>query len=146
MKRATTWIVIADGCVAKIFSSRGGAAPWTPALELKHPEAASRSRQFQGDDGGVQAGEGAYKLSAMQPLSLKDVEAERFAEVVRDALLHGRSQKRFDALILVAAPRFLGFLRQKLTPALTQVLTGTLARDLTHLTTAQLPERVAAAT
>ena len=48
-------------------------------------------------------------------------------------LRDGRTQQRFGQLVLVAEPRFLGFLRGALDPVSEGMLAGTVNKDLAHV-------------
>jgi protein required for attachment to host cells len=111
------WIVVADSAVARIFT----AATPTGALEeletLDHPEGRMREQELVSDLPGRtfdRAGEGRHmKEVQVRP---KEHEATKFAENLAQHLETGRVQGRYDTLFLVAAPDFLGLVRQKLSP------------------------------
>ncbi len=68
--------------------------------------------------------------------------AARFAHVLASALEDGRVQHRFDALVLVASPRFLGHLRQSMPPSLRECVTREVHRDMTRATLETIHEMV----
>lgn len=68
-----------------------------------------------------------------------------FARDIAAAVGASRRSARFDRLVLVAPPRFLGFLRRSLPSALRAQVVAELAKDWVHLPTARLRARVAAA-
>jgi protein required for attachment to host cells len=62
----------------------------------------------------------------------RKVEARRFARRVAEALDEARRQHRYDRLIIMAPPTFLGLLREEMTAAVQAVLTAEIGKDLVH--------------
>lgn len=113
-----TWIVVADSARARIFKRDGRWQELDEFRGLAHPE----SRLHNGDL--RTGGRGEQQESTRQSSHASDwentpaeTEATRFAREVADALHKGRSGGEFEKLVLVAAPAFLGRLRDKLDPA-----------------------------
>lgn len=63
-----------------------------------------------------------------------DKSGAQFARQLSTLLEDGRVHGQFDALALVATPRFLGQLRAQLSPALEGTVCFTLSRDMTRST------------
>jgi protein required for attachment to host cells len=76
----------------------------------------------------------------------KRQEAMAFAKALSERLRSGRNDGEFDKLYIVAAPTFLGLLRNKLDIHTAQMLVGEVNKDLTRLDPAKirshLPERL----
>ena len=76
----------------------------------------------------------------------KDQEAVRFAEQLAARLNDARAAGEFDQVILVAGPRFLGLLRERLGPQVENVVASTVDKDLAKLSLPEvrrrLPERL----
>lgn len=66
--------------------------------------------------------------------SPRKVEARRFARRVADELDQAWLQHRYDRLVVMAPPTFLGLLREQMPPSLQSVLTATIDKDLVHET------------
>ena len=62
----------------------------------------------------------------------RKVEARRFARRITRALEEARRQNRYDRLIVMAPPAFLGLLREEMSPAVHAVLTAEIGKDLIH--------------
>ncbi len=56
-----------------------------------------------------------------------------FAKTIGKFIESGRSQGKFDRLVLVAEPKFLGMVRAALSPRTLATVNGTVDRDYTHL-------------
>ena len=70
------------------------------------------------------------------------LEAQAFARRVAAHLAEALQQKRFDALRIVAAPRFLGYLRKELDAQVKATVSDELSKDLIHEGNAALGKRL----
>ena len=70
------------------------------------------------------------------------MEAQDFARRVAERLKQLQQQGRYDELHLVAAPRFLGYLRKALDPQVERAVVQSLDKDLVHLDAAELTQRI----
>jgi protein required for attachment to host cells len=59
-------------------------------------------------------------------------EARTFARSVCAYLLKANDERRYDKIVLVAAPKFLGVLRAEMDPRLKPLLAQEINKDLTH--------------
>ena len=69
----------------------------------------------------------------------RKVEARRFARRITEALDAARLQDRYDRLVVMAAPGFLGLLRQEMPAAVRAMLTAEVRKDLVHERPEALP-------
>ena len=72
----------------------------------------------------------------------KETGERRLAHRLAHALERGLSEGAFGRLILVAAPRLLGELRENLSRGLQQTIVAELNKDYVHLSTSELQERL----
>lgn len=125
-----TWILVADNSRARIFSAEKAASPLYEVSTLTSPEA----RLHEGDLVSDKAGQGLKPSISGHGLSgehsHKHEIAERFAGQVCEELEAARNQGLFRKLYVVAAPAFLGLIRQHLTPALRQLIAGEVDKSL----------------
>ncbi len=142
-----TWILTADRARARIFTAESSRGPLIEMEDLVHPEARLRAQGLTSDapgrtyDGGRQGG---------HTVGHEDdpgrIEAERFAKEVCEALSLARKAGRFEKLYVVAAPTFLGLLRECLDPATRRLVAGELDKNLAAHAAAEirahLPERL----
>lgn len=115
---ANTWIVTADSSRARIFTVETSRGPLRELDVLLHPEARLHEQDLTTDLPGRafdSVGEGRHAMG--QSVTPKEHEAITFAKEVADYLDKARSEGRYHKLLLVAAPRFLGLLRQNLSAA-----------------------------
>lgn len=62
----------------------------------------------------------------------RKVEARRFARRIAQTLDDARRQNRYDRLVVMAPPAFLGLLRDEMPAAVHAVLTAEIGKDLVH--------------
>ena len=126
-----TWVVAADSSRARIFESANHNGPLVEIDDLLHPEARLHESQMASDEPGSSfdsQGQGRHGMgSQVQP---KQQEALRFAKQVCEALHAGRAARRFEKLYLVAAPAFLGMLRERLDSTTRALVAGEVDKNI----------------
>lgn len=145
MKAKTSWILIADGARARIVRRENPRdetrePPEDLVFEIDH----KKTGEIMSDRPGRSfASEGARR-SAMEYRTDPEKEQEaEFADTLVDELERRFYDREFEQLAIVAEPRMLGTLRQKLSPALRQVLVTEVAKDLTKLPRKELDAAIA---
>ena len=126
-----TWVVAADSGRARIFESLHQQAPMVEIDALLHPEARLHDRDMASDAPDMSFdshGQGRHGMG--HKVDPKQQEALRFAKQVSDALHAGRTERRFDRLYLVAAPAFLGLLRDSLDDATRALIAGEVDKNI----------------
>jgi protein required for attachment to host cells len=108
------WIVITDHVEARIWARRGGEAPQL-VESLQHPAGHLREQDIVSDEPGRMTARGRGHTQTMQQRgSARHNEQLHFAAAVGDHLSRALEQGLYDELALVAAPRWLGELRDQL--------------------------------
>ena len=160
---AKNWVVVANNTGARIFTP----VPRAPRLKdpeglqysteelppvrlveleaLEHPEGRLKPQSIDADRPGRSFESAGMKRHAMsREFDPKKQEAIAFAKRVAERLESARLQGEVDRLILVAAPEFLGLLRDSLTPELQRMIEEEFSLDLVqmkpHEIRAHLPE------
>lgn len=141
------WIVVANSSLARILAAPTPAGPLVELECLSHTAGRMLDRQLASDRAGSLMGSGGHVHGAMNAETTpKQEEAIRFAEQIAARLRKGHAAHEFDQLAIVAAPRFLGLLRERIGPVVTRSLTETVDKDLAMLSPAEirvrLPERL----
>lgn len=135
MKQPTTWIVLADGAVAKIYEYQGRNAD--PVALPKENLEAPPQPEF-GDEQGVSKSRMSASVHRMAPRTGPDPLLSDFAaEIVArldDAVRRGKCER----IVLAAGPKLLGLIRQAMDDALAAAVCAELDKDLTHFTTREL--------
>jgi protein required for attachment to host cells len=112
----TTWILTANRSKARILEMQKLHDPLLEVADFVDPAGRAQAREVNTDASGRFYGKGEHVQghSTSTEVSTTQHEAERFAEQLRAYLHHAHTEHRFDKLWIVAAPAFLGVLRDKL--------------------------------
>lgn len=141
----TTWFLIADVARARLY--RGKDQTFEEIADFVHPAGGRRTGELLTDAGGRRgkgaAGDGSRPGLAGPPPP-KVTEAERFAKDLAARLREGLLAHRYQDLILVAPPRFLGCLRAALDPQVERRVAAAWAKDLLELPRKALVARLEA--
>jgi protein required for attachment to host cells len=151
----TTWVLLADEGHARVMERRGDAGDLVQVAQWDDDAARADEAELRGGPSGRRAGGGAAGTrgggSGAQPIgnmtdsagvSRLEHEAELFARRVVEELERAAAGQRFDALVVAAAPKFLGRLRQQLPPQVGARVVRELDKDLLQLDARTLTERL----
>lgn len=133
-----TWILVADNSRARIFTIERPRGPLIEVSAHDNPDARKHERDLVTDKPGREADRGGPGRSAFEAPSAKEDSAERFARELAGMLERGRSAGEFKRLYLIAAPHFLGTLREVLERGTRACVQQEIAKDVAH----ESPERI----
>lgn len=138
----TTYIVVADAARARIFTR--------DALHLKEQQSLvhAEGRMHEGDL--ITDSAGADVHESMSSTARSSVEGgtalkhenELFAKEVTQCLYNARVNNSMEKLIIVAPPKFLGLLRDKLDAPTHKLVIHTLSKDLSKASLDDIQEAV----
>lgn len=134
-----TWIVIADGAKATIYAFQGPVHPLKKLKTLEHIN--EPARELVSSERGRMYDKGPGGRSAMAPATdphehEKQVFAREIATYLEAEVAH------YDRLILAAAPKMLGDIRQHLPDKVKNKIRDELDKDLTNIREQDLPEHL----
>jgi protein required for attachment to host cells len=124
----TTWILVSDASRARVFSFDKDDGPWRLVEQLEHPLGRARTSDLVSDRAGRQRQIGPPLSQQTDPA---EQESHRFAEKLCHLLQKGSDDHRFARLVLVAPPRFLGYLREILREPVARHVVASLDKDYT---------------
>jgi protein required for attachment to host cells len=136
-----TWVVVADASGARIFSFPFKSKPWKLVQELKGTVEEERVESKGGIGKRSAVHQGALKGHAAGS-TRKDKQERGFAHELVHVLEHGMSSNAFGHLALVAAPKLLGELRERIGRGLEKCVVAEVRKDYTHLTARELKEQL----
>lgn len=110
----TTWIVAADASRARIFEMLGRAENLHEIETFVHPASREHDRDLVSDAHGRFQRSDEAGQSAPERTDASEHEAQLFSRTLSTHLEQARNAHRYDQLRLIAAPKFLGLLRQNL--------------------------------
>lgn len=133
---ANTWIVAADSSRAR-FLQVAGRERLVEVASLLNPEARMDDRDLISDAHPRFRGT-AGPGSDRQETSAHEHATDLFAKRVGDYLEKARTDHRYDELVLVAPPKFLGTLRRSLDKEVAKRVVDELPKDLSWLNEREL--------
>ena len=126
------WILAADNSRARLFALHVPGK--TPELieEFDNPQGRAHNRDLVTDGDGRNFGRGDRHQGSTAPPgeSAVEHEVELFAKRLAAHLEKARVEQRFDTVRLVAAPKFLGLLRQNLSKEVEKLVDESMAKDV----------------
>ena len=134
-------IVVADRSEADIYELEQRDIPPQLVQRLEDPDARLHDRDLKSDRpgrvfdhaaaaGGRRGAVGHHATGGER--SPRKVEARRFARRIAEALDEARSENRYDRLVVIAPPAFLGLLREEMPAAVQAMLSAEVGKDLVH--------------
>jgi protein required for attachment to host cells len=145
MPTRTTWVVVADEAIARIFEIPGGDEDLVDIETLTFASARAEAADLRRDAYGRRAGSGtlsgSYPTASAGESELHH-EAELFARRLAGWLLEKKRANRYEALKIAAAPRFLGLLRKAVEPQVAEAVIEELDKDLINLDRRVLTQRL----
>ena len=107
-----TWILVADASRARLFESTRREEPLHQLYSVDNPAGRLRGRSFTTDHPPTVHESMGFARHSIEPhTALRTRQAERFAGRLVALLDRGRTRHRFQRLVLVAPPAFLGALK-----------------------------------
>ncbi len=123
------YVVVADSARARILSGEAGSGPLTEDNDLVHPESRLRQQDLVSDASGSEAGGFGNHSMGHEKLA-RDHAADNFARQVVAEIEKIHRRGELGRLYLVAAPRFLGMLREHLGKSCRDRVAGEINKDL----------------
>ncbi len=139
-----TWILVADAARARLFASGVIDGALNELEDIVNPEGrrtdpdASRDRPPR-----VMESMGHMSHAIAPHTSPEEKVADRFARELNELLERGRVEHRYERLILVAPPRFLGALQGALGKHVRDCVVAHVDKDLTTLPAMEIQSRLA---
>ncbi len=144
MKGKRIWVVVADGARARFFLANQGGRILGPALDRVLVADRRPSHALVTDRPGRTKDRVAYGRHAMEPpTDPHEQEQMALAREVARLLDEERAKGHFDEVVIVAAPRMLGYIRSALNDELHKVVRREIAKDFSKLDMPELQERLA---
>jgi len=145
-----TWIVAANAGRARIFSQMAARSRLEEVNDMVNTASRLRNSDIDTDGQGQRAAsKSRHSVGApTQPSGYEpnqsptEHQTELFARSVSDYLLQGQQAGRFQRLVLVASPEFLGTLRKLLDSNVENTVTLEINKDYTHSRPAEIAQHV----
>lgn len=132
------WILVADSAHGRVFSTPDSRMI-SEVADYAHPEARQHERDLTSDEPGRSFDSAGQGRHAMEPKhAAHDSEAEAFAGELAEALEKGRNEHRYERLVLIAPPEFLGRIRNRLSKPTARSVVAEIDKNLVHLDAQEL--------
>jgi protein required for attachment to host cells len=127
----STYILVADSSRARIFTAETPSSPLEEIEALAHTEGRLHDRDMTSDLPGKIKGEGSVGHAFEQPTDPKKHEASSFAHCIAGFLEKAHNEKKFEQLLIIAEPSFLGLLRNQLPEQIKKLVCFELDKNIT---------------
>ena len=125
------WIIVADSSRARLFSYHGLKSPLKEFDDLAHTASRMHEGELTSDLPGRSFDSTGHNRHALEQKStVKDQEAHLFAAQVAAYLEKARLENRLDSLIVIAAPKFLGHLRDSFSDNVRGLISSEISKNL----------------
>ena len=141
MKKTITCILVADGSAARFFRNDGPGKGLQPMSKFNMDGDHLKAQDIQSDKPGRtfdSAGAGRHAMA--YPTDPQKLAEQRFLEDVLAQLQRVDEEISFDRLVIAAAPRALGEIRQMISESLKKKVVAELDKDLTKHPVKSLPK------
>jgi protein required for attachment to host cells len=135
----TTWIVAADSSRARILQVTGRENHLHEIDHLQNPEGRADDRELTTDAHPRFRGTSGPG-SDRQETGAQEHAVEKFSKQLGDYLEKARTEHRYDRLVLVAPPAFLGSVRKELGKEVEKLVAEELPKDLSWFSEQALEE------
>lgn len=118
-----TYVVLADSAESRIFLSKSRFGDWTEVETLQNVGAATREIDRVSDRPGRAFDRFGKGRHAMEPAETnRQHEVRRFANLIGKFLNNAFAEGKYQHLVFVAEPSFLGCLRKEMSAAVTKTV------------------------
>lgn len=127
-----SWILIANRTGARIIDKQG--LELSLVESISHAQGRLRDRETDSDRQGRSFNRtGGMRHAYAAPESTHEHDAKSFARELAEKLRQHRMAGRYERLVLIAEPHFLGLLRQALDDVTARLVVASLAKDLSEI-------------
>ena len=137
-----TWILVADNTRARIFSADTPSSPLEEIEDFSHTEGRLHDREMTSDLPGRIKSTGGGGHAFEQPTDPKKHEADNFAHSVAQYLEDAHNAHKFEQLLIVSDPSFLGLLRNQLSDHVKKLVQFELDKNITTHSAADIRQHL----
>lgn len=136
---ANTWVLVADSARARLFQIGKGMPAMTEVACYSNSESRSSAHDSVAERLPRTFDSMGFSRHSIEPHTpLREKNAQHFAQLLGEVLKQGQIASRYDQLVLVAPPRFLGALHKRLDKALHECVVKEIAHDLVASTPSEI--------
>ncbi len=132
------WVVVADNTCARIFTADMASSPLNEIDRFAHTAGRLHDREMTSDLPGKIKSDNGGGHAFEQPTDPKKHEADNFAHYIADYLETARNGHKFENLLIVAEPSFLGLLRNHLSEQIKKQISFELDKNVATLSSDEI--------
>ena len=137
------WVLVANSSIGRLFRASTPLGGLEEIESFSHSASRAPGQELTSDrPGRTFDSVGAGRHAKETRNSPREEEAVRFAEQLAAGLDSARVRGDLERLLIVAAPRFLGLLREKLDPGTRDIVSLEIDQDLTRLPAEEIRKRL----
>ena len=125
------YVVVADNVHARIFTVKTLSSPLEEIETLTHLEGRLHDREMTSDFPGKIKGNGKMGHAFEQRTDPKQNESDKFARQIANYLEDAHNTNKFNQLLLIAEPSFLGLLRKNFSQPIRKLVALELDKNIT---------------
>lgn len=133
------WIIVGDSARARFYKTEDATSDFQEFQSLIHNESRMLEQKLTSDRSGIThdtAGMSRFNINPEQ--NIKQKESEKFAHEIANYLEKSRTENKFTQLVVVAAPKFLGQLRNELSDCCKKMIVSEYDKNISHMRTSDL--------
>lgn len=134
------WVLNTNSGQCRIYNYKKHPAELTLIKTLECPEYRLRNQDIVSDRPGHYHSTTTARGSYSPHLDAKHVELDNFSREIAKTLDHGRKERSFEKLIIIAPPHVSGLLLSHINKNVKELVTNHIAKELIHLTDIELLE------
>jgi len=138
----STWILVSDNSRARIFTADTPSSPLEEIEDFSHTEGRLFDREMTSDLPGKIKSVGGGGHAFEQPTDPKKHEADVFAHRIAQHLEDAHNANKFEQLLIIAEPSFLGLLRNQLPEQVKRLVSFELDKNITTHSAADIRQHL----
>jgi len=132
-------VIAADNTCARVFHAVSSQGPLEEKTVLVHPENRLHEKDMTSDRQGYSFSSHGHSRKALSKhVDPKEHEIKQFAKEINEYLKNSEANHEFDQLIIIAAPKLLGTLKNQLNSSIQKLITYELKKNIAKLSAAEI--------
>lgn len=131
MKNKKKWVIVANGDIARLFDLPARNAPLVPLDN--HVWIAPEVNDYSDSQGFSHSSVGSSQRRMAPRTDSSDLALEAFARVIGEKLKEAYQRGDFEHLVVAAAPRLMGHLREHMDPTVKAAVNLEIDKDFANL-------------
>lgn len=133
------WVIVGDSARARFYKTESSTSDFQEFQTLIHNESRMHEHELTGvSSGNAHGAAGMNRFNMSTDQNTKQKESEKFAHEIAGYLEKGRTENKFSQLVVVAAPKFLGQLRNELSSSCKKLIVSEYDKNISHMPTSDL--------